>query len=1019
MRMKNRFCRMGKTLLGAMCLLSTCGVTYSCSDDFDLDETSPSFLGQSIYDELKKDPKFSTVIGLIDDVENGVYKEVLARTGSNTLFVADDDAYARFFASGVWLKPEGSKYRSYKELSQSQKKLLLKGSMLNNAYVLEMMTTIQGPIKNLCLRQLSSLTAVDTVPYFPKATLPENLNRGQLAEDGTITNADKRFWDRYRNSTTRQGIYMALDNTQPMMTHFLDGQLREKKITAEDVSFILGFDGTSKEWKTSDNIDRSFVYGSEIIKPDVTCMNGYYHVLDSVLVTPPNMAEVIRTNGDTKLFSAMLERFSMPMYDASLSLNFREPNTGLPVDSVFQKIYISQRSQRGQVSSDPDGEALGDYPSLNYDPGWNSYTVSNSTKEQDMAAMFVPCDDAMKEYFLRGGGAMLIQRYNPNTPNDEAHLLDNLYQIPLNIIQPLINNLMKESFNESVPSKYATIMNDAQDPMFSSSIGISSPEDFKAAVKKVLLANNGIVYVMKNVIGPAAYSSVMAPVLFNEGAQVVNTVLHADDKFTSTNTGSAPLRKFYSTYFLSMQSSFSFFVPLDAGLKDYGYVETMSYATQNSLNYRFWTFEPAQITNTTGKCLAVKSKGYFWTPSQPMVPSKDNQAGNAYQSDANGDVSTGYGLTKATMLTELIDQHIIVHDNDDLAGVQGSRNYYVSRSGAPVHIVSRPASGPIGMKLEGGMQIELNSDATPNNDFVAEVKSYNDMKATVETYGNGKTYFIDRPIQPALNTAYGVMEAHPEFTAFFELCQEASNYETLYEKLFRPASMKDADWTNEAKKYIIFSSRTDRPTHNAQRLVRFFNNYRYSIYIPNNDAIERAKQNGLKTLAEIQEYVDQHTDEHGEVVGDAKAIAQAQVTLYMNFLKYHFCDQSLFVDNCTVGNKDDLNSTGNYCLSACIDEEAGSYIPVNVFQSPGKIYVRDNTKQLHKVEEPYNLIARDYELPDVATKSYSYNSQSYVVLHSLGNDYMLFDSSLRSGLRSAYSSPAKARAFVNKFRIKK
>ena len=165
--------------------------------------------------------------------------------------------------------------------------------------------------------------------------------------------------------------------------------------------------------------------------------------------------------------------------------------------------------------------------------------------------------------------------------------------------------------------------------------------------------------------------------------------------------------------------------------------------------------------------------------------------------------------------------------------------------------------------------------------------------------------------------------------------------------------------------------------------------------------------------------MDQHTDEHGEVVGDAKAIAQAQVTLYMNFLKYHFCDQSLFVDNCTVGNKDDLNSTGNYCLSACIDEEAGSYIPVNVFQSPGKIYVRDNTKQLHKVEEPYNLIARDYELPDVATKSYSYNSQSYVVLHSLGNDYMLFDSSLRSGLRSAYSSPAKARAFVNKFRIKK
>ena len=35
--MKNRISSMGKSLLGAVCLLSACGVTYSCSDDFDLD----------------------------------------------------------------------------------------------------------------------------------------------------------------------------------------------------------------------------------------------------------------------------------------------------------------------------------------------------------------------------------------------------------------------------------------------------------------------------------------------------------------------------------------------------------------------------------------------------------------------------------------------------------------------------------------------------------------------------------------------------------------------------------------------------------------------------------------------------------------------------------------------------------------------------------------------------------------------------------------------------------------------
>ena len=44
---------------------------------------------------------------MIDDLG---YTEVLARTGSKTLFVADDDAYARFYNSGKW------GVRSYEEL---------------------------------------------------------------------------------------------------------------------------------------------------------------------------------------------------------------------------------------------------------------------------------------------------------------------------------------------------------------------------------------------------------------------------------------------------------------------------------------------------------------------------------------------------------------------------------------------------------------------------------------------------------------------------------------------------------------------------------------------------------------------------------------------------------------------------------------------------------------------------------------------------------------------------------------
>ena len=312
--------------------------------------------------------------------------------------------------------------------------------MLNNAYVLETLTTMQGPVKNLCLRQLSSMATTDSVPYFKYNELPENLSEGQLADNGEVLNKDKKFWDKFRDPK-RGGIYLALDKTVPMMTHFLEAQMNEKKIKHSDISFLLNLDGTDKEWTDADSKKRSYVYDAEIVEQDVTCLNGYYHVLDKVLATPMNMAEVIRTNGQTNLFSILLERFSAPYYDKTLTEEYKALQN-ITADSVYQKIYISQRSQNGAVTEDPEGEPLGDFPALNYDPGWNTYTVSGLTKEQDMGAMFVPSDKALKDYFLTGGGKMLIERY-ASKPNTEENLVYNLYQIPLNIVKPLVANLMK------------------------------------------------------------------------------------------------------------------------------------------------------------------------------------------------------------------------------------------------------------------------------------------------------------------------------------------------------------------------------------------------------------------------------------------------------------------------------------------------------------------------------------------------------------------------------------------------
>ena len=1015
MRMKNRFCRMGKSLLGAACLLSVCGVTYSCSDDYDLPKTKPSFLGASIYDELKgrTDRKFTTVIRLIDDLGQ---KDVLSKTGSKTIFVADDDAYAKFFAHNDWTDGNGNPVDCYEKLSMNQKRLLLNGSMINNAYVLEKLTNIQGPVKNKCLRQISASSATDSIPYWSWESLPDNQNNGQIGDDGKVTNKDMRFWDKYRKQSVG-GIYMALDGTDPMMTHFLEAQLNEKSITHSDVSFILNNDGTSKEWTDDNTENRSYIYNSQIVEQDVTCLNGYYNVLDSVLVTPSNMAEVIRSNGDTKYFSAMLDRFSAPYYDKTLTQNYKLLNN-ITADSVFKKLYISQRSSEGVITSGPSNETLGDFPSLSYDPGWNAYYVSSSiTKEQDMAAMFVPCDEAMTNYFVNGGGKVLIERYG-DMANNETNLLHNLYQIPLNVIKPLIANLMKESFNESVPSKYLTIMNDAQDAMFDASQypGVS---DYKAAFKKVLLANNGVVYVMKSVIGPATYSSVMAPVLYDKSTQVMNTIIHADDAYTATNYTNAPLRKFYSTYLLAMQSSFSLFVPTDDALTNHGYIDPIGLANTNTKNqYRYWTFEPQDITTSGNKCVAIKAQGYSYDVNKPLSPSTDSKKAG-YLSIANQSVTEGYGVTKKNLLCEMVDHHIIVHDNDDNLGVRGDRSYYLSRNGAPVYIAKRGDASGLNMEVDGGLQLQLNSDDVADNDIHPTVTKVYDMSRATNDYGNGMTYYIDRPIQATTNTVYGVLKNTQSFTKFYNLCNDLSSNAgvSLLAELFRSSTMTEKEWNQELTKYYIFATNASsssttgaRLTGKDMRLVRFFNAYRYTVYVPNDAAIERAINNGLPTISSIQEYVDNNKDEDDNISDEVKAKAQAMVTTLVNFLKYHFADQSLFVDNCTDENT---------CQSAC-SEDNGGFLKVTVKQTPNALTVTDATGLTHSVDvnSPHNIMARDYELNATPTSAKSITNSSYVVVHSLGDDYMLFSNDVKNSFSSAWSTEAKAKAFTKKYRIK-
>ena len=62
-------------------------LTTSCREDYFLDEEEPGWLGASIYDYLKSQGDYKYYVKMIDELE---YAEILAKTGSKTLFVVND-----------------------------------------------------------------------------------------------------------------------------------------------------------------------------------------------------------------------------------------------------------------------------------------------------------------------------------------------------------------------------------------------------------------------------------------------------------------------------------------------------------------------------------------------------------------------------------------------------------------------------------------------------------------------------------------------------------------------------------------------------------------------------------------------------------------------------------------------------------------------------------------------------------------------------------------------------------------
>lgn len=491
------------------------GFVLSSCQKYDLDEKAPEGWGNSIYSWLDEQGNFTNTVRMINDLS---YQEVLGKTGSKTLFVADDAAYERFFNNNSW------GVKRYENLSLAQKKMLLFGNMIDNSIQLNSLSTIQGkPLKEgQAMRRFSALSEYDTIPVLKTQDMPDN-----------------KYWKRHRESG-RDMVCMEDGSAVPMLL-FLEAQLSNNRITNDDYNFLFNH-------MTDRQAGDASVNGINVVEDNIRCANGFIHRTGEVVTPLPNMAELIAKKPQVSLFNSLLERFCAPYPDGKDLAKTERYNYlyGTNVDTVYTKHFFNEK--RGvEIDETPDG---GSVPAqLMFDPEWNSYystsnkdqSEGNAAEQRDMAVIMVPTDAAMREYW-KGTGKPLSENYA--SWND----------VPDDVIIKLLNVNMLPSFTSSVPSKFSAILNDANDPM-----GVDV-----ADIDSVWMTCNGAVYLTNKVYSPTAYVSVSFPALINRNMKIIDWAI------TQCK---------YNVYLNALGSDYSFFIPTNDALIEY--IDPCSYGKQN------------------------------------------------------------------------------------------------------------------------------------------------------------------------------------------------------------------------------------------------------------------------------------------------------------------------------------------------------------------------------------------------------------------------------------------------------
>lgn len=1030
MRMRNRLSKCSKHVAFAACMLALGGSFSACQDEYTFDDAKPVWLNSSIYETLESNGSYTNYLRLIGDpdVNTGEGDEsslvqILSKTGSKTVFAANDQAWQNFFEANKNL-PKANPWhyaQSYEQLSKNQKKLLLHTSMLNNAITMESLSSNSGetPTPGMYLRRYTDVEVVDTITKIAVADLPRT--RWEMDKQASEIGRQKPEvdqWSRIRNGGLLgyDSIYMVTDSSLTMMIHFTNEYMAKKQITDEDFRIIMG-----RERVTTD----VHIYDALLDSADIVCENGYINMTEKPLVPLTNMAEAIRTNGKTDIYSHILDRFSVPFQNKTVGRLYSTLNPEFAeTDTLYTKRYYSQRSFGSTgttdvaLSRDERGNQFNG-GLLRFDPGWNEYYPSGESPETDMGAMFVPNDAQMLQYFNTGGGATLLEEYTLNhhigqySEDNLETLFEDIDQIPLDIFYRIINHGMFNSFVATVPSKMLKQRETStQEQIFTE----ADTKKEGGNIDDVLITCNGAVYIMNNVFTPSDFDCVATPAFIRSTNQIMKWAIYSD---SPEFPGTPIMNVNYYAYLKSMQSRYSFFMPNDEAMQYY--------------------YDPMSFTSRVPRVMRfIYTSGNF-----PFATKQSNNKSVLAKYDVNsGEIVQDYPTQSmqqseiVNRMRQLLEHNTIVHEDGINAINTEEDEYYLSKNGMGIK-VTRDETGVV--KAQGGFQIENEREGLAHNHpgiLYCNVIAKNNYK-------NGWTFTIDAPLIPAARSVFSVMsnikrgqmgepgdysapeviESNPYYE-FFRLCNEA-NWDLIVKSGLVDESKYDKTstaglnaLTKAVNKYMTFVD-----NNAVDYNVQFFDNFNYTVFVPTNEAVKEAIANGLPTWESIEQDFEASMNEEEVLTTKEDSLRiQYKITYLTNFIRTHFADNTIFAD------KSDMNAE---LITSSFNNETGLFIKSFVQREDGMLKVKDNTASGQWITAKYktdddrdvkNIMTCDRVCNATVKSVTSMNNKitdatSYAVVHLI-NGVLNHDELQSDGTYPDFTSASGARKYIQKFAIR-